>query len=401
MRIGFVEPHLLIYGGIRRIIELSNGLIELGHDVTIFHSDGSPCEWMKCAAKVRPCDKVLNEVHDVLIYNDPVFTDYRLVKNSNAKLKVYYVLELYERDLLKGLNYKILLPSNRRIFILKLSLHSPYLKLSNATWMYRWLKENLNVDSKLLIGGVNEALFHPVKIDKKHRDIVILCSGDPRKRKGTATALKAVEIAKREEPRIVLDTYHGKRIPQDQMAKKYCSADIFIDAQRYAGWNNPVAEAMACRVPVVCTDIGAVQDFAFHERTALLVPVNDPDAMASAILRIVRNQKLRDTLRDNAYDHIRRFTWDESATRLEQILDSELKKPNPSHGKQEYPLLNLIPGAIDRLPNIYSKAVRAYLRLATDRKTKMASEHNTSRIAEGLLQELQNREPSTPARDRD
>lgn len=73
-----------------------------------------------------------------------------------------------------------------------------------------------------------------------------------------------------------MDTYCGKGISQEKMAEKYSSADIFVEASWQAGWNNPVAEAMACKVPVVCTDIGGVKDFAFHEKTALLVPPEGP-----------------------------------------------------------------------------------------------------------------------------
>lgn len=61
MKISFVEPHLKIYGGIRRVIELSNRLTERGHNVTIFHSDGSPCEWMKCIAKIKNYDGFFKE----------------------------------------------------------------------------------------------------------------------------------------------------------------------------------------------------------------------------------------------------------------------------------------------------------------------------------------------------
>jgi len=41
MKISFIQPHLELYGGIRRIIELANRLTERGHDVTIFYFNGS------------------------------------------------------------------------------------------------------------------------------------------------------------------------------------------------------------------------------------------------------------------------------------------------------------------------------------------------------------------------
>ena len=324
MKISFVEPHLKVYGGIRRIIELANRLTNRGHDVTIFHSDGSDCNWMKCSAKIKSYGEVLREEHDVIIYNDPNPIDYNLVKKAKAKVKVFYVLGLYEKSLLKGVNPKIYLPWNKRMLFIKKSLQAPYLKLVNSTWLYYWLRDNMHIDSKLLIGGVNTKRFHPVEVEKNAKEFRILCSGGSRKHEGTETIFDAVEIAKKKNPRVVLDTYHGKGISQERMAEKYCSADIFVDGRWYGGWNNPVAEAMACKVPVVCTNIGGVKDFAFHEKTALLVPVNDPKTMASAILRLIRDERLRETLRENAYQHIKQFDWDKSAKRFEDIINSKL-----------------------------------------------------------------------------
>jgi glycosyltransferase involved in cell wall biosynthesis len=326
LKISFVEPHLKVYGGIRRIVELANRLTARGHDVTIFHSDGSPCQWMKCTAGIKEHEKVLEGEHDVLIFNDPNPADFSLVKRAKARLKVFYVLELYRMDLLKG-SPKVYL--HKRTLLVKRSLQSPYLKLSNSTWLVHWLKENMNIDSHLLIGGINTEMFHPVEVERNPEEIRLLCSGDPRKRKGTATILEAVEIARKEEPRIVLDTYYGAGIPQERMAEKYSSADIFVDAQWQAGWNNPVAEAMACKVPVVCTDIGGVRDFAFHEKTALLVPPKDPEALAAAILRLVRDKDLRKKLLTNAYRHVGQFDWDKSAERLEEIINHELSRKGP------------------------------------------------------------------------
>ena len=330
MKISFVEPHLRVYGGIRRILELANRLTERGHDVTVFHSDGSPCSWMRCIARVKSRRQVLNEEHDAVIYNSPHPGDYYAVMRSKAKLKIFYVLALYDRSALKDripLSYFLRdIRKGLRLLFVRKSLTSPYLKLSNATWVQTWLRENLNIDSKLLIGGVSTDVFYPVSVKKHSGEFRILCSGDPRQRKGTRTVFEAVKIAKSDEPEITLDTYYGKRMPQEKMAEVYCSADLFADAQWYAGWNNPVAEAMACKVPVICTDIGGVSDFAFHEKTALLVPVKDPRALAAGIVRLIRDERLRETLRENAFRHITTFDWDTSAKTLEEILLRELSK---------------------------------------------------------------------------
>lgn len=325
MKISFLEPHLGVFGGIRRIVELSNHLIMRGHQVAIYHSDGSPCSWMKSHAEIRSSREVLETEHDVLIFNDPNPVDFKFARKARASLKAYYVLELYNAPLLMRPDPRICLPSNQRTLFVRAFLQSPYLKLVNASWLAQWLASNMNIETRPVIGAVNTDMFNPVPVEKKSDEIRILCSGDPRRRKGTETVLKAFEIAQAQEPRLKLDTYYGQGIPQEKMAYKYCTADIFVDAQMQGGWSNPVAEAMACRVPVVCTDIGAVQDFAFHGETALVVPCDEPSLMASAILQLAQERGLARRLSERAYQRITRFTWRKTAAELEKILLRELE----------------------------------------------------------------------------
>lgn len=319
MKIAFVEPHLGLYGGIRRILEFSNRFVDRGEDVTIFHPRGTPCTWMECRARILPTAELFRSHFDVVVFNDP--PDYRLVRRARATLKVFYILELYDKDRLREWNPKILWPRKGRMLSLKRCLQMPYLMVANATWIRRWLRENLGLDSELVLGGVNRTLFHPVPNARPARDeFVILCSGDAREHKGTQTVLEAVEHLRRSHPEIVLETYHGKGIAQEDMAQCYAGADLFVDAQWHAGWNNPVVEAMACGTPVVCSDIGGVEDFAFHERTALVVPPRDVDAFAKAIARMVESPELRSRLAANALREVERFDWDAAAERMLSLL---------------------------------------------------------------------------------
>jgi glycosyltransferase involved in cell wall biosynthesis len=319
MRIAFIEPHLELYGGIRRVMELSNRLVRLGDDVTIFHPSGAPCSWMEGVAKTRPTSELAGEAFDAVIFNDP--PHYELALRARARVKAFYILCLDDRERLEKYSLKILWPRRGRIMALQRALSLPFLKIANATWMQLYLAQELAVEAELLIGGVNREVFRPVPADRSPGVFRILCSGDPRERKGTDTIREAFEMVRRDHPSVELSTYHGKGIPQERMAEAYCSADLFVDAQWYAGWNNPVAEAMACGVPVVCTDIGGVADFAFHEETAVLVPVGRVERLASAIRRMIADGDLRERMRQNAFRAVARFDWDVSARRLRQLLE--------------------------------------------------------------------------------
>jgi len=335
MHIAFIEPHLELYGGIRRVLEFANRFVDRGARVTIYHPAGTPCAWMECKAGVQPLGTLAAHGHDVVIFNNP--PDYRWARRARAKVKVHYILALYERDRLTRFHPGIFWPRKGRMMSLKRALQLPFVHVANATWIQSWLREHMGMNVERQLGGVNFDLFHPVDVARpddnrggnndKRRQFVVLCSGDPRAHKGTATIRAALDRAKRTHPRVELRTYHGMGIPQCKMAATYCAADLFVDAQRYAGWNNPVVEAMACGVPVVCTNIGGVADFAFDGRTALLVAPDDPPALAHAIARMIDDRALRDRLATAAHAHVQRFRWDDAADGFLDLLARHLGAP--------------------------------------------------------------------------
>lgn len=60
-------------------------------------------------------------------------------------------------------------------------------------------------------------------------------------------------------------------------------ADVFVLPSHVEGLPLSVLEAMAAGVPVVATDIGGTREAVEHEKTGLLVPPGDSNALASAI----------------------------------------------------------------------------------------------------------------------
>ncbi len=325
MRVSFIEPHLEVFGGIRRVIEISNHLAGGGDEVSIYHPEGTPCAWMECAAKVKKLDEIFFDKHDVIVFNDP--PHFKIARKIKAGLKVFYILGLYEKSRLEKYSLKILWPKKGREMSIKRSLKLPFLKIASATWISEYLTAKLHVACEVVPGGINKNVFHPVSNTPSHGKIRILSTGDPREYKGMRTVIQAFEIIKKKYSGISLETYYGRNIPQELMAKTYGSADIFVDAQwgSGCGWNNPVAEAMACKVPVVCSDIGGVKDFAFHERTALIVPEKNVVETAGALMRLIRDERLRDDLSRRAYNHISRFTWADSAEKFRSIITRSLE----------------------------------------------------------------------------
>ncbi len=89
--------------------------------------------------------------------------------------------------------------------------------------------------------------------------------------------------------RLVEDLKLGDRVhfagnlAPHEMAELMSAVDIFCLASDREGWPNVVHEAMACGTPVVATAVGAVREMIRSAKYGLIVPPNDPRAMAGAL----------------------------------------------------------------------------------------------------------------------
>ncbi len=99
------------------------------------------------------------------------------------------------------------------------------------------------------------------------------------------------------------------RLERDEMADLYRSADVMINASRVDNMPNSVLESLASGVAVVSTDVGGVPFIVEHEKTALLVPVDAPEAMAKAVLRLLESESLRQQLVEAGLADVARYQW--------------------------------------------------------------------------------------------
>jgi glycosyltransferase involved in cell wall biosynthesis len=74
------------------------------------------------------------------------------------------------------------------------------------------------------------------------------------------------------------------------------------------GFGLPVLEAQAVGTPVVCSDRGGLPEAAGD--AALLVSLDDPDALGDALFRLLTDRDLADRLSAQGRVRARAFTWD-------------------------------------------------------------------------------------------
>ena len=71
---------------------------------------------------------------------------------------------------------------------------------------------------------------------------------------------------------------------------------VFSMSSRTEACPNVILEAMACGLPVAATRVGGIPEFVEDDRTGLLVPPGDPKALSTALIALLRNRELRQSM---------------------------------------------------------------------------------------------------------
>jgi glycosyltransferase involved in cell wall biosynthesis len=102
-------------------------------------------------------------------------------------------------------------------------------------------------------------------------------------------------------------------LPEEQMPLFYGAATALLMPSRYEGFGLPALEAQASGCPVIASTGSAV-----HEVTgeaALLLPPDDAPAWTEAVLRLLRDDALREALIARGLERAARFSWEDCARR--------------------------------------------------------------------------------------
>jgi glycosyltransferase involved in cell wall biosynthesis len=99
------------------------------------------------------------------------------------------------------------------------------------------------------------------------------------------------------------------RLDRDDVATLLREADVCLNPSLADNMPNSVLEALASGLPVVSTNVGGVPHIVRHEHTALLVPAQQPAAMADAVLRLLRDETLWRRMSAAGLEEVQRYSW--------------------------------------------------------------------------------------------
>jgi glycosyltransferase involved in cell wall biosynthesis len=318
MRIGLFLPHVGVFGGVRRYLELGNEWTALGHGVTLFHPDGTPPAWLAFDGATAPLAAATRAQSDLAICGEP--NTYAAFRAHAASRHVYYCV--LEGD--PGLPRALADPA------VTLMANSGPLREHLRRRSHRGVLDGA--------GGIRTGRFHPDGSRRAGSPLRVLVNGRrSRAKKGTDLVLRALSglagrvpafetvlfdavdpATNRQDPRDGAPLPPGARFvlnpSQDELVALYQSSHVFVAAERKAGWCNTALEALACGCALVCTRSGTA-DFARNHENAL-VTRRHPWFLRRAIRRLLTDAALRERFTAAGPASAVPWAWDLLAKRI-------------------------------------------------------------------------------------
>jgi len=90
--------------------------------------------------------------------------------------------------------------------------------------------------------------------------------------------------------------------------------DIFLFTSKEEGLGTSVLDAMASNVPIVATRAGGIPEMVTNGQNGLLCSIKNPEELADAVIRVVQNDEIRESIVQNGRATVQRFSKEKTAS---------------------------------------------------------------------------------------
>ena len=106
-------------------------------------------------------------------------------------------------------------------------------------------------------------------------------------------------------------------MPQSRLYEIYNECDVFCLNSIQDGFGMVILQAMACGLPLICSENTGGPDVIDEEDCGIIVPARSDDALKDAITRLYYNRKLRKNMGVRAYEKaVAKYTWEQYGQRV-------------------------------------------------------------------------------------
>lgn len=109
-------------------------------------------------------------------------------------------------------------------------------------------------------------------------------------------------------------------VEHDKIPNHLNTLDVLVNASEIESFGVSVAEAMACKIPVVVSNLDGFKDLIPDENVGLITRSTSPYDISVAMEKYLTNNELRTTLSGNAFQRIsEKFSWNKNLNEMEKL----------------------------------------------------------------------------------
>ncbi len=113
-------------------------------------------------------------------------------------------------------------------------------------------------------------------------------------------------------------------VADEDMPALYSAADLFVFPTLYEGFGIPVLEAQSCGTPVLTSNVSSLPEVA--GAAAVYVDPYSVQSIAEGMERALKDKEFGEKLVLAGFENVKRFSWQQSAERLHEIVEREIAK---------------------------------------------------------------------------
>lgn len=112
------------------------------------------------------------------------------------------------------------------------------------------------------------------------------------------------------------DVLFAGHVEPEELGRIVASAYAMVYVSLFEGFGIPIVEAMSCRIPVITSNISSMPEAAGD--AAILVDPTSTNDIAEAMIKLVANKQLYNSLVERGQQQLKKFSWQLSADKLWQ-----------------------------------------------------------------------------------
>ena len=98
-------------------------------------------------------------------------------------------------------------------------------------------------------------------------------------------------------------------LPKNETISLIRGSDILVQPSLIEGISSTILEAMACKVPVITTNVGGNNEIIEHNQTGILIEPNNTQKLLEEIMKLFTNPEVKNRLINSAYTNVQKYDW--------------------------------------------------------------------------------------------